>query len=74
MYTLHLLKPLHKHQYLRRHLVTAHFSQLTNTVLTLPALTIVCSGDHCGLKYQHWPMKRMLFVDQKGCQWRSVRI
>ena len=27
-------KPLHKHRYIGRHLVTAHFTQLTNTVLT----------------------------------------
>jgi len=32
-------KPLHKHQYIRRHLVTEHFSQLTITVLTLLALS-----------------------------------
>jgi len=50
-------KPLHIHRYIRRHLVIAHFSQLTNTVLTLLALTIACSGLHCGLKYPHWPMK-----------------
>ena len=29
-----LPKPLQKHQYIRKQLVTAHFSQLTNTVLT----------------------------------------
>ena len=67
-------KPLHKQQYIHRHLVTAHFSQLTNTFLTLPALIITCSGVHYGLKYQHWPMKRKLFLDQKGCQWRTVPI
>jgi hypothetical protein len=67
-------KPLHKHQYTRRHLVFAHFSQLTNTALTMLALTITCSGVHCGLKYQHWPMKWTLVVDQKGCQWRTVPI
>jgi hypothetical protein len=65
-------KPLHKHQYIRRHLVTTHFSQLTNMVLTLLALTIVCPGVHCGLKYQRWPMKWTLVVDQKCCQWRTV--
>jgi len=42
--------------------------------LTLLALTIACSGIHCGLKYQHWPMKRTLVVDQKGCQWHTVPI
>jgi hypothetical protein len=26
--------PLYKHRYIRRHFITAHFSQLTNTVLT----------------------------------------
>jgi len=62
--------PLHKHGYIRRHLVTAHISQLTNTVLALLALTTACCGVHCGLKHQHWPMKRIL-VDQKGCQWRT---
>ena len=61
-------KPLHKHRYIRRHLVTAHFSELTNTILTLLALTIACSGVHYGFKYQQWPMKRTLVVDQKGCQ------
>jgi len=65
-------EPLHKHRYIRRHLVTAHFSRLTNTVLTLLALTIACSGVHCGLKYQRWPMKQTLVVDQKGCQWCTV--
>ena len=49
-------KPLHKHQYIHRNLVTAHFSQMTNKILTLLAL-IACSGVHCGLKYQHRPMK-----------------
>jgi len=67
-------KPLYKHRYRCRHLVTAHFSQLTNMVLTLLALTIAYSGVHCGLKYQHWPMKRTLVVDQKGCQWCTVPI
>jgi len=32
----------HIHQYIRRHFVTAYFSQLTNTVLTLLASTITC--------------------------------
>jgi hypothetical protein len=40
-------KPLHKHRYVRRHLVTVHFSQLTYTVLTPLALTITCSGLFC---------------------------
>jgi len=65
-------KPLHKQLYIHRHSVTVHFSQLTNMVLTLLALTIACSWVHCGLKYQHWPMKWTLVVDQKGCQWRNV--
>jgi len=65
-------KCLHKHRYIRRHLVTAHFSQLTNMVLTLRALIIACSGVHCGLKFQHCPMKWKLFLDQKGCQWHTV--
>jgi hypothetical protein len=67
-------KPLHIHQYILRHLVTPRFSQMTNTVLTLLALTIACSGLHCGLKYQHWPMKRTLVVDQKGYQRHIVPI
>ena len=68
-------KPLHKHRYIcQTLLVTAHFSQLTNTVLTLLATVIACSGVHCGLKYKHWPMKHKLFLDQKGCQWRTVPI
>ena len=33
-------KSLHKHQYIRRHLVTVRFSQLTSKVLTLLALII----------------------------------
>jgi len=41
-------KPFHKHRYRRRHLVIAHFSQLTNTVLTLLALIVAYSGVHCG--------------------------
>ena len=59
---------------IHRHLVTVHFSQLTNKVLILRALTIVAYGIHCGLKYQHWPMKQTLVVDQKGCQWHTVPI
>jgi len=43
-------------------------------VLTLHALIIVCSEVHCGLKYQHWPMKQKLFLDQKRCQWRTLPI
>ena len=62
-------KPLHKHRYICRHTVTANFSRLTNKVLTLCALIIACNGVHCGLKYQHWPMKQTVAVDQKGCQW-----
>jgi len=65
-------KPLHKHRYKRRQLVIAHSSQLTNTVVTRLAASTACTGVHCGLKYQHWPMKRSLVVDQKGCQWRTV--
>jgi hypothetical protein len=67
-------KPIQKHGYMCRHLVTMHFSQLTNTVLTLLALTVACFEVHCGLKYQHWPMKRTLVVNQEGCQWRTVPI
>ena len=67
-------KPLHKHQYRRRHLVTVNFPQLTDTILTLCALIIACCGVHCGLKYQHWPVKQKLFLDQKGCQWHTVPI
>jgi len=37
-------------------------------------LIIACPGVPCGLKYQHWPMKRTLVDDQKGCQWRTVPI
>ena len=53
---------------------TAHFTQMTNKVLTLLALIITCTGVHFGLKYQHWPMKQTLAVDQKGCQWCTVPI
>ena len=70
-------KPLHKHRYIYIYLdtsLTAHFSQLTNTVLTELAMVIACSGVHCGLKYKHWPMKQKLFLEQKGCQWRTVPI
>jgi len=67
-------KPLHKHGYIRRHLVTVHFSQMTNMVLTLCALIIARSGVHCVLKYQHLYMKPKLFLDQKRCQWRTVPI
>jgi len=69
-----LPKPLHKHRHKCRQLVTVHFSQLTNTVVTQLAASIACTGVHCGLKYQHWPMKRSLVVDQKGCQWHTVPI
>jgi len=47
-------------------------------VLTKLSLIIAHSGVHCGLKYQHWPMKRKLFLDQKGyqkgCQWCTVPV
>ena len=62
--------PLHKHRYIRRHLVTANYSQLTNTT----CFDIACSEAHCGLKYQYWHMKQKLFLDQKSCQWRTVPI
>jgi len=61
MYPLHLLNPFTNIRYISRHFLTVHFSQLT-----LHALIITCSGVHCGLKYQHWPMKQTLVVDQKG--------
>jgi len=47
---------------------------MTNMVVTLLATIIACSTVHCGLKYQHWPMQQKLFLDQKGCQWRTVPI
>ena len=56
-------KPLHKHKYICRHTVTGHSSHLTNKVLWLHALIIACNGVHCGLKYQHWPMKQTAAVD-----------
>jgi len=67
-------KPLHQHRYIRRHIVTAHFSQLINMVLTGLVFIITCPGVHCGLRYQHWLMKRKLFLDQKGFQWCIVPI
>ena len=70
--------PPHTHIYIYIYIyvdtATAHFTQLTNKVLTLLALIITCTGVHCGLKYQHWPMKQTLAVDQKGCQWHTVPI
>ena len=71
MYPLHLPNPTTDKD-IHRHFVTARFSQLTNTALTLLATFIDCFGVHCGLKYQHWPMKQKHFLDQKGCQWRTV--
>jgi len=41
---------------------------------TARLLFIACPAFHCGLKYQHWLMKRTLIVDQKGCQWHTVPI
>jgi len=32
------------------------------------ALFIAGPVVHCGLKYQHWPLKRKLFLDQKSFQ------
>ena len=58
-------KPLQKHWYIHRHLVTAHSSQLTNTGLTLVALIIAHSRVNCGLKYQHWPISENSFVTRK---------
>jgi len=43
-------------------------------VLTLLALIISYSRVHCGFKYQHWPTKRTLADDRKGCQWRTLPI
>jgi len=66
-------KAPHRHRYIHRHFITAHFSQLTNTVLTLLAMVIACSAVHCGLKYRHWPMKQNLFLDQTGWwRWQQV--
>jgi len=47
---------------------------VNNAVETKFALIITCPAVHCGLKYQHWPMKRTLDVDLKGCQWHTVPI
>jgi len=67
MCPLHLLNPsTNTNMYV--HLVTAHFSQLTNTVLKQPAFIIACPGVHCVLKYQHWLIKRKIFLDQKVYQ------
>jgi hypothetical protein len=49
-------------------------SQLTNKFQTLLSLFLTCTGVHCGLKYQHQPMKQTLIVDQKGFQWCVVPI
>ena len=67
---------LHKHRYIYicRHTVTAHFSQLTNKVLTPCDLIITCNAVHCVLKYQHWHMKQTVAADQKGCQWHTAPI
>jgi len=68
-------KPHHKHRYIYTiYSLTAHFSQLTNTVLTQIAMAIAWSGVRCGLKYKHWSVKQKLFLDQKGCQWHTVPI
>jgi len=68
-------KPLHRHRYIYiDSSLTAHFSQLTNMVLTQLAMDIAYSAFHCGLKYKHWSVKQKLFLDQKGCQWRTVPI
>jgi len=64
--------PSTNNRYTWRNIVTVHFSQLTNYVLTWYALIMACNGVHCVLKYQHCPMKQTLAVDQKGCQWRTV--
>ena len=74
MYPLHLLNSATNTNIYINISLTAHFSQLTNTVLTQLAMDITYSGFHCGLKYKHWPMKQKLFLDQKGCQWRTVHI
>jgi hypothetical protein len=66
-------KPLHKHRYIHRHFITAHFFQLTNMFLTPLAMIITCSGVHCGLKYQHWPTKQKLFLDQTKVMLKNSR-
>jgi len=32
---------------------------------TLLGLFITCSGVHCGLKYQHWPLNELSFLTRK---------
>ena len=76
MYPLHLLNPstntdIYIYIYIESSL-TAHFSQLTNMVLTQLAMAIACCGVRCGLKYKHWPMKQKLYLVQKSCQWRTL--
>jgi len=59
-------KPLHKHQYIRyirRHLVTAHFSQLTNMVLALLAL------DYCLLWNSMWAEISTLAYEANSSCW-----
>jgi hypothetical protein len=37
-------------------------------------LFTACTEVHCGLKYQHWPIKQTLIVDQKFFEWHTVSI
>ena len=66
-------KPLHKDWYICRHLGTAHFSQLTNTVVTLCALIMLALGFTVSWNINTGLLRRTL-VDQKGCQWHTVPI
>ena len=63
-------KPLQKPWFICRHIATAQFCQWVMLLATQLGLFIACSGVHCGLKYQHWPMNQTLVVVQQGFQWR----
>jgi len=45
---------------------------ITQSISMVPDTVCFVYHLHCGLKYQHWPMKQTLTVDQNGYQWHTV--
>jgi hypothetical protein len=70
----HPHKTLPKPWFICQHIATAQFSQQVLWFETELTLFIAYTGVNCGLKYQHWPLKRTLIFDHKFFQWSIVPI
>jgi len=66
-------KPLPQSLFLHQHIVNRHLSQLWR-LQAQPAFLYRSHLHPLWVEYKHWLVKRAVVVDQKGFQWRTVRI